>query len=426
MGREGAGSRGVLPSMATSPVSEADASTLLFFAHFAAVDEPRRHAHKIVFPLELLLLTVFGAALSDMPGWQGAADFARLKEGWLRGLCPWEGEGTPSADTLERVLGMLDAELFAECFAAWMRDVAARRAATAAKAAEARGDVAAPRHVAVDGKSVQGALTPGAPTVPMHLVHTYLVEGRDSLLVGLAPAPGATGEARVAAQLLSLLELKGSVVTGDANLLTGALADGVVEAGGDYVLCLKGNRGPAHTEVREALCVQRHVLDEAKAHALCASHTQGEEEQRHGRLERRRAWAFDVAHFPRVHGYLPHAASVLVLQRQRTQLASGETSLEVHFYVSTRPPTEAGPMAGWVRAHWEVENGLHRELDCVLHEDAARAGNGPGAQNLAVVRRVALAALKADTSFKASMPRRVRQAAHDDAYRTHLVTLVIS
>ena len=75
---------------------------------------------------------------------------------------------------------------------------------------------------------------------------------------------------------------------------------------------------------------------------------------------------------------------------------------------------------------WAIENGLHRHLDVVLHEDAVRVRAGPGAQNLAVVRRVALAALKADTTFQASMPRRVRQAAHDDAYRTHLLTLAIS
>src|SRR5215218_1115468 len=87
--------------MSRSPTEEV--TSLLLFARFAAVEEPRRHAHKIVFSLELLLLIVFGAALCDMPGWQGAADFARLKQGWLRGLCPWEGEGTRTADTLERL-----------------------------------------------------------------------------------------------------------------------------------------------------------------------------------------------------------------------------------------------------------------------------------------------------------------------------------
>ena len=79
-----------------------------------------------------------------------------------------------------------------------------------------------------------------------------------------------------------------------------------------------------------------------------------------------------------------------------------------------------------MRAHWEIENLLHRQLDVVLHEDASTIGQGTGAHNLATVRRAALTALRADTSFKASMPRRVRQAAHDDAYRTHLLSQVIS
>ncbi|QDE66849.1 hypothetical protein BHS09_07390 [Myxococcus xanthus] len=40
-----------------------------------------------------------------------------------------------------------------------------------------------------------------------------------------------------AADLLSLLELTDTVVTGDANLLTGALADGIVKAGGCAMPC---------------------------------------------------------------------------------------------------------------------------------------------------------------------------------------------
>ena len=142
--------------------------SFLILPRFTAVEEPRRHAHKIVFPLELLLLIVFGAALSDMPGWQGAADFARLKRDWLKGLCPWEGEETPSADTLERVIGMLDAETFSACFSAWMQDVAARRCMRNSGL----------KHVALDGKSLQGAYTPGAPTLPMHLVHTFRTRAR--------------------------------------------------------------------------------------------------------------------------------------------------------------------------------------------------------------------------------------------------------
>jgi predicted transposase YbfD/YdcC len=376
---------------------------------FSAVQDRRVERTKRHPLLNILVLSLCGA-VCGADGWDELEEFARSKRGLFDKVLPMP-HGTPSADTFRRVLSSLHPVHFEACMRGWV----------AALAEELAGQV-----VALDGKSVRGALSRAASGAlrPLHLLHAWAAE--QQLLLGQVAVDGAPGEVAGLPHLIGMLDVEGAVLTADANGCTGEVAEACVDAGGDYVLCLKGNRGPAHTEVREALCVQRHVLDEAKAHALCASHTQGEEEQRHGRLERRRAWAFDVAHFPRVHGYLPHAASVLVLQRQRTQLASGETSLEVHFYVSTRPPTEAGPMAGWVRAHWEVENGLHRELDCVLHEDAARAGNGPGAQNLAVVRRVALAALKADTSFKASMPRRVRQAAHDDAYRTHLVTLVIS
>jgi len=405
----------------SKPPTEA-VTSLLLFARFAAVEEPRRHVHKIVFPLELLLLIVFGAALSDMPGWQGAADFARLKEGWLRKLCPWQGEGTPSADTFERVMGLLDAELFAECFSGWMREVAGRRVPSSGPAAV--------QHIAVDGKSVQGARGAKAPTVPMHMVHTYLVQER-GLLLGLAPAEGAPGEAQTAQSLLELLELKQAVVTGDANLLTRKLTDAIVERGGHYVLALKGNRGPAHAQLQQVLCVQGEegVLQPGLASRLCTSGYEEPTVLAHGREQERRAWAFEVKLFPAVQRYLPHAHSVLALQRERLpqQGTLGfKASCELHFYVSSLPPTEAEALAGYVRAHWEIENLLHRQLDVVLHEDASTIGQGPGAHNLATVRRAALAALRADTTFKASMPRRVRQAAHNDAYRTHLLTQVIS
>jgi predicted transposase YbfD/YdcC len=313
---------------------------------------------------------------------------------------------------------MVDAGLFAQCFAAWMQDVARLRGQQQAAGAL--------QHVALDGKSVQGAREAGAPTVPMHLVHAFLVQER-GLLVGLVPCAGAPGEAPAAAALLHLLELSDTVVTGDANLLSCGVADTVIARGGHYVLALKGNRAQAHAQVAQLLCTADALLDEGSARRLSASRHDTGEERGHGRSERRRAWAFDVRRFAALHAYLPHAASVLALQRTRSphEGCTGAASCEVHFYVSSLPP-DAERLSGLVRAHWSVENLLHRQLDVVLHEDEARVGKGPGAENLATARRVALAALRADASFKASMPRRVRQAAHDDAYRTHLLTQVIS
>jgi hypothetical protein len=211
---------------------------LLFLAHFEELEDPRRHQHKVLYPLPVLLLIGFGAALCGLKDWNAAADFAEEKSDWLRGLYPFEAEETPSADTLERVFSRLDARVFRQCFLDWMRAVARERGL-------------AGQQLALDGKSVQGARDPSAPTVPMHLLHAYVVD--QGLLLGMEPVNGASGESAAAQSVLSVLEIRGMVVTGDANLLTRGVADRVVERGADYLFALKGNRGPAHDEVVKKL-----------------------------------------------------------------------------------------------------------------------------------------------------------------------------
>jgi len=49
-----------------------------------------------------------------------------------------------------------------------------------------------------------------------------------------------------------------------------------------------------------------------------------------------------------------------------------------------------------VRAHWTVENSLHWVLDVILHEDHARARKDHAPANLAILRRMALNAIKAN------------------------------
>ena len=71
-----------------------------------------------------------------------------------------------------------------------------------------------------------------------------------------------------------------------------------------------------------------------------------------------------------------------------------------------------------VRAHWGMENRLHRVLDVVFHEDMARFRSGDGPQNMAIIRHTALNLLnraKPTVSFK---NRRKRAGWHVDYLET--------
>jgi hypothetical protein len=75
----------------------------------------------------------------------------------------------------------------------------------------------------------------------------------------------------------------------------------------------------------------------------------------------------------------------------------------------------AAELAGRVRGHWGVENGLHWCLDVAFREDANRTRDTNAGANLGVARRVAASLLKQDKG-KGSIKARRLNAALDTKY----------
>jgi hypothetical protein len=70
-------------------------------------------------------------------------------------------------------------------------------------------------------------------------------------------------------------------------------------------------------------------------------------------------------------------------------------------------------LAGYIRNHWGIENGLPWVLDVAFREDDSRTCAGHAAANLGMLRRVALSLLKR-TKVKGSIRTRRLGTGWDD------------
>ena len=68
-----------------------------------------------------------------------------------------------------------------------------------------------------------------------------------------------------------------------------------------------------------------------------------------------------------------------------------------------------------VRAHWDIENGLHWVLDVVFREDRSRIRAENAGANLAMIRRVAVSLLRRAPGKGSGVTKRLK-AGWDDEY----------
>ena len=100
---------------------------------------------------------------------------------------------------------------------------------------------------------------------------------------------------------------------------------------------------------------------------------------------------------------------------------NGKTTSETAYYLLSTTVTPER-FARIVRAHWAIENSLHWCLDVVMNEDQARARMDNAPHNLAVLRHLALNAVRKDPA-KGSLRVKLKRAAWSNDYLVKLLAL---
>lgn len=139
-------------------------------------------------------------------------------------------------------------------------------------------------------------------------------------------------------------------------------------------------------------------------------------EKSHGCIETRQVWTvFDPEWLTWLDpdGQWPDLGSVAMVVRQRR--IDEAVPVEDSYFITSLPGS-AKAVGAAIRAHWQIENGLHWVLDIAFREDESRVRVGHAQANLAVLRPMALNLLKQETTLKRSLKTKRLKAGWDNAY----------
>jgi predicted transposase YbfD/YdcC len=364
--------------------------------HFGDLPDPRVERTRVHALLDIITIAVC-AVICGADSWVEVELFGVSKAEWFASFLPLPG-GIPSHDTFGRVFARLDPEAFGRCFLAWVRGILP--------------DLA-PQVVAVDGKALCGAHDAG--DVPRLLISAWATTAR--LVLAQVTVDATSNEITAVPTLLELLDLTGSVVTLDAIHCQTRTAQAIRDADADYLLRLKRNQPDTHAAVAAFVAEAERDGWKTTPHQFLETIDTG-----HGRYEVRRYW---TTVDPTLVAYLnpdarwPGLASVGVVHRTR-ETARGASS-DIGYYLSSLDG-DVRTFADAARGHWGIENGQHWILDVAFREDESRVRVDHGAENVAILRRIALNLLRQDTTTKAGTKAKRLKAGWDERYLLQLLS----
>lgn len=360
--------------------------------HFAELEDPRderRIDHKLVDVLVIAICAVICGA----NGWSEVALFGQAKHAWFKSFLELR-EGIPSESTFWRIFRHLDAKQFERCFASWIASVC---------------DVTSGQVIAIDGKLCRRSHDNGIGRGAIDLVSAWSTE--NSLTLAQVKVDEKSNEIVAIPELLKMLDFAGCIISIDAIGCQTAIAQTITEEDGDYLFALKENQGILFEDIELLF----DDLEESDYRAYPYD-SDRQVDGDHGRIEVRHCWTISdpslLQQLPSTERW-PDLRSLIRIRRER--YLGNKASVETSYYISSLDAS-AEAMLSYIRSHWQIENQVHWVLDIAFREDESRLRKDNGAENFAILRRIANNLLRQDTSAKTGMHGKRLRAGWDNDY----------
>lgn len=381
-----------------------------------------RMPNKTIYHASTILLMAMAGVIVGAQTWAEVADYSRAN---LDFFMEYDQNITdaPSDDTFRRFFMIVDPDKLEELYRGWAK----RLASTLLSQGKTR-------HVAIDGKTIRGAadpekiaaenrgLTQGQiANAKLHMVSAYLAD--ECVSLGQIKTDFKENEIVVIPKLIEELSIgEGDVVSIDAMGTQKKIAEAISAKKAKYLLQVKGNQPGLLEHIRLHMAMAEDGGSIFRERNIAKFK---ESDATHGMSRTTECWAWknegygfrgleewkDCKTFGRI---------VTTLKNKKT----GETTVETMYFISSMDP-DPEKLLKHKRKHWQVENGLHWQLDVSFNEDGGRKMMN-SAQNYSALTKIVLAVIKNDKSKpKTSVQRKRKLAGWNREYLKLLLELAI-
>lgn len=329
-------------------------------SNFSDFPDPR-NVNRCIYPMWYLFAVVLSGYLAGCDTIADIAHFAEIRAKWFADLLG-KNTAVPSYDTIWWFFVRVNPKVFKELIKRWLQGLPQ----------DLRDQL-----LVIDGKRLRGVSDSEHLT---HIVELFAAESR--LTIAQEKVPEKAGEAQALPILLDTIDVRGAIVSMDALYAHVNDVNEVLSRGADYIIGIKGNQSNLEAELHNFFEQAKDVNYEG-----VEGITQVEiHEKDHGRIESR--WIAVVNELD----WLPqkdewHLQSLIEIRSERMV---GEKLEQATRYYGSSKRADAKKFAKWIREHWSIENSLHYVADVIFSEDASLSDVGYSAENMSLIRRLAM------------------------------------
>jgi transposase DDE domain len=337
---------------------------------------------------EIILLTI-SAVLCGFETYELIEYFGKKELDWLRKFFPYK-YGVPSNDTLGEFFKNINRKNFSKCLVSFLQNLKKFDSEL----------------ISLDGKTIKGSSDEDGH--PLHILTAFCQKNKMSLGEELVYKK-KENEIVAIPKLLSILEIKGCVISIDAMGCQKDIVERIVEEKADYVIQVKDNQRELHQNLKDTFKLE-------KIEAVFST-----EEIGHGRIETRKySIISDLSHVSDREKWQTVKSLIRVDTIVCEKKTGKETKSERYYISSLKEDIEK--IAEYIRGHWEIES-MHWSLDVIFKEDNQAKRDNNAIANFNTICKFAMSLLNDEQTYKGSKTKKRAEALYEPEYREKLLKL---